>query len=50
VLIFVWLAVYSVAIARLGHTLRRLAVRRAIDGVTGAVLVAFGIRLATTKV
>jgi threonine/homoserine/homoserine lactone efflux protein len=43
------LVVRNAAFARLGHTLRRPAVRRAIDGVTGAVLVAFGIRLAATK-
>jgi threonine/homoserine/homoserine lactone efflux protein len=49
VLTFAWLAVYSVAVARLGHTLRRPAVRRAIDGVTGVVLVTFGIRMATAK-
>ena len=50
-LTFVWLAGYAVAVARAGAVLQRPAIRRAIDGVTGAVLVAFGIRLATaTKV
>jgi threonine/homoserine/homoserine lactone efflux protein len=47
-LTFVWLAAYAVAVARAGDVLRRPTVRRVIDGVTGAVLVAFGIRLATT--
>jgi threonine/homoserine/homoserine lactone efflux protein len=45
-LTFAWLALYSVAIARLGQFLRG-RVRRAIDALTGVVLVAFGIRLAS---
>jgi threonine/homoserine/homoserine lactone efflux protein len=50
VLTFVWLAGYSVVAARAGHALRRPAVRRAVEGVTGAVLVALGVRLAATRV
>jgi threonine/homoserine/homoserine lactone efflux protein len=46
-LTLVWLAGYAVAVARAGAALRRPAIRRAIDALTGAVLVAFGIRLAT---
>jgi threonine/homoserine/homoserine lactone efflux protein len=46
---FVWLTAYSVAIAKAGDVLRRSRVRRAIDGLTGAVLVAFGIRLAAER-
>jgi threonine/homoserine/homoserine lactone efflux protein len=42
-----WLTAYAVAVARAGDLLRRARVRRAVDGVTGAVLVAFGLRLAT---
>ena len=42
-----WLSGYAVAVARAGDLLRRSAARRAIDGLMGAVLVAFGIRLAT---
>jgi threonine/homoserine/homoserine lactone efflux protein len=45
-LTFVWLAGYALAVARAGAVLQRPAIRRAIDGVTGAVLVAFGVRLA----
>ena len=41
-----WLALYAVAIARMGAVLRRATVRRALEGVMGAVLVAFGLRLA----
>jgi threonine/homoserine/homoserine lactone efflux protein len=44
-----WLSGYAVAVARAGDFLRRERVRRAIDAVMGAVLVAFGIRLATDR-
>jgi threonine/homoserine/homoserine lactone efflux protein len=42
----IWLACYSVAVARAGDVLRRPRVRRSIEGLSGAVLVAFGLRLA----
>jgi threonine/homoserine/homoserine lactone efflux protein len=42
-----WLLVYAVAVAGAGNVLRRTAIRRAIEGVTGAVLIALGLRLAT---
>jgi threonine/homoserine/homoserine lactone efflux protein len=45
----VWLSAYAVAVARAGDFLRRCRVRRAIEGVTGAVLVALGLRLATQQ-
>jgi threonine/homoserine/homoserine lactone efflux protein len=41
-----WLAAYSAAVDRAGHVLRRPGVRRALDAVTGTVLVALGLRLA----
>mgnify|MGYP002336327170 CR=1 FL=1 len=41
-----WLAAYAVAVARAGDVLRRPRVRRAIDSLTGTVLVALGLRLA----
>jgi threonine/homoserine/homoserine lactone efflux protein len=44
-----WLCAYAVVIARAGDVLRRRRVRRVIDAVTGAVLVAFGARLATER-
>ena len=44
---FAWLTVYAFAVARAGDFLRRSRVRAWLDRVTGAVLVAFGIRLAT---
>jgi threonine/homoserine/homoserine lactone efflux protein len=43
-----WLTLYAFAVARAGTVLRRAGIRRIIEGVTGAVLVAFGIRVATT--
>lgn len=45
-LTFGWLVVYAVAVARLGELLRRSRVRRALDAVTGTVLIGLGIRVA----
>jgi threonine/homoserine/homoserine lactone efflux protein len=47
-LTFAWLTFYAVAIARLGRLLTA-TVRRALDAVTGVVLVALGLRLATDQ-
>jgi threonine/homoserine/homoserine lactone efflux protein len=44
-----WLAGYAVAVDRLGDLLRRSRARRALDALTGTVLVAFGLRLATDR-
>jgi threonine/homoserine/homoserine lactone efflux protein len=44
-----WLSAYAVAVARAGDVLRRPGVRRVLDAVTGAVLVALGLRLATER-
>ncbi|MGI8606143.1 MAG: LysE family translocator [Gaiellaceae bacterium] len=44
-----WLAVYAVAVAKAGDYLRRSGIRRTLEGVTGAVLVALGLRLATER-
>ena len=46
-LTFLWLLVYTGAIARAAGLLRRDRVRRTLDGLTGGVLVALGVRLAT---
>ena len=43
-----WLTLYAVVIAKVGQVLRG-RVRRALDAVTGTVLVAFGLRLATER-
>jgi threonine/homoserine/homoserine lactone efflux protein len=48
-LTFVWLAAYSFAVARARRLLTRDAVRRALDALLGAVLVAFGLRLALDR-
>ena len=44
-----WLTAYAFAVARAGDFLSRSAVRRAVEAVTGAVLVALGLRLATER-
>jgi threonine/homoserine/homoserine lactone efflux protein len=44
-----WLSAYAVAVAKAGDVLRRTRIRRTIDAVTGAVLVALGIRVATQQ-
>jgi threonine/homoserine/homoserine lactone efflux protein len=41
-----WLTDYAVVVARAGDGLRHPVVRRGIDGLTGAVLVALSLRLA----
>ena len=44
-----WLTAYVTAVSRASHVLLRPRVRRALDAVTGTVLVALGLRLATTE-
>jgi threonine/homoserine/homoserine lactone efflux protein len=46
---FAWLCVYSVAVARAGRALRRQRIRRALDAVMGAALVAVGMRVAVER-
>jgi threonine/homoserine/homoserine lactone efflux protein len=48
-LTLVWLTCYAFAVAKAGDVMRRPRIRRVIEGVTGAVLVALGLRLATTQ-
>jgi len=48
-LTFAWLAIYANVVARAGDLLRRQRVRRTLDAITGGVLVALGIRLATER-
>jgi threonine/homoserine/homoserine lactone efflux protein len=45
----VWLTLYALAIARAGDFLRRSSIRRAIEGLTGTVLIALGLRLAAEQ-
>jgi len=42
-----WLTLYAGAVARIGEVLRRPAIHRALEGLTGVVLVGLGIRLAS---
>jgi threonine/homoserine/homoserine lactone efflux protein len=44
-----WLTGYAFAAARAGELLRRPRVRRAVDAVSGTVLVGFGVRLALER-
>ena len=48
-LTLVWLTGYAFAVAKAGDFLRRPKIRRAVEGVTGAVLVALGFRLASAQ-
>jgi threonine/homoserine/homoserine lactone efflux protein len=45
----VWLTVYSVVIARAGDVLRRPRIRRTLDAIMGAALVALGVRVAAER-
>ena len=46
---FAWLVGYGAMVAKAGDVLRRPRVRRVLEGLTGAVLIAFGLRLATER-
>lgn len=48
-LTLVWLTGYALAVAKAGDLFRRARVRRWIEGLTGAVLIGLGVRLATTR-
>ena len=48
-LTLMWLTAYGIVVARAGDFLRRGWVRRALDALTGAVLVALGLRVATER-
>ena len=44
-----WLTAYAFVVAKAGDVLRRPRIRRVIDGIVGAVLIALGLRLATER-
>jgi threonine/homoserine/homoserine lactone efflux protein len=44
-----WLLVYAIVASRASGVLRRPAIRRALDRLTGAVLIGLGVRLATER-
>lgn len=47
IMTFFWLTAYACIVSRAGDVLRRPKVRRFLEGVTGAALVALGVRVAT---
>jgi threonine/homoserine/homoserine lactone efflux protein len=49
-LTFVWLSGYAAVVARVGDFLRRGRIRRAVDRISGAILIALGVRLASDHV
>jgi threonine/homoserine/homoserine lactone efflux protein len=49
VLTFAWLVLYATVVSKAGDALRRPRIRRSIEAVTGTVLVALGVRLATEQ-
>ena len=44
---FLWLACYAAAVAKMGDLLRRSPAGRVLEAMTGTVLIALGVRLAT---
>jgi threonine/homoserine/homoserine lactone efflux protein len=48
-LTLIWLSGYAAVVARAGDYLRRSRVRRWVEGLTGAVLVSLGLRLAAER-
>ena len=49
VMTLVWLTAYAAVVARAGDVLRKPRIRRLLDALVGAVLVALGLRLATDR-
>lgn len=49
VMTLVWLAFYAAIVAKVGDVLRRPAIRRAIEGATGVLLVGLGLRIAAER-
>jgi threonine/homoserine/homoserine lactone efflux protein len=48
-LTFAWLVLYAFAVARAGDVLRRRNVQRVLEGITGGVLIALGLRVAAEQ-
>jgi threonine/homoserine/homoserine lactone efflux protein len=49
VMTLAWLAFYSLMLARVGALLNRVGVKRAVETITGSVLIALGLRLASEQ-
>ena len=46
---FLWLVAYACVVAKAGEVLRRPTIRRWIEGITGTLLVALGVRIAAEQ-
>jgi threonine/homoserine/homoserine lactone efflux protein len=46
---FFWLALYAAIVAKAGDVLRRPAIRRAIEGITGVLLMGLGLRIVVER-
>jgi len=46
---FSWLTLYAVVVSRAGDFLRRPSIRRTIEGITGTLLIALGVRIAAEQ-
>jgi len=46
---FSWLTLYAIVVSRAGDFLRRSSIRRTIEGVTGTLLIALGLRIAAEQ-
>jgi len=44
-----WLILYAIVVSKIGDVLRRPAIRRWIEGATGSVLIALGVRVAAEQ-
>jgi threonine/homoserine/homoserine lactone efflux protein len=49
VLTLIWLTGYAIVVAKAGDVLRQPRIRRVLDGLTGAVLLGLGLRLASEQ-
>jgi threonine/homoserine/homoserine lactone efflux protein len=46
---FTWLALYAAIVAKAGDVLRQPAIRRAVEGITGVLLIGLGLRIAAER-
>lgn len=49
VMTFSWLTLYAIFVAKAGDVLRRPHIRRTIEGITGSLLIALGLRIAAEQ-
>lgn len=46
---FVWLTIYAVVLSRIQEALIKARAQRLVEGITGAALIALGLRLASVE-